>query len=539
VRDARQTTHYIISMHAFAGLLDHLLLSPRRSVKLQILADYFKATPDPERGYALGVIAGEVRIAAARPSALRALAASRIDPELFALSYDFVGDLAETVALIWPAAATNQAPPHLTDVVEALQDATPAAAIALIPAWLDALSATDRWALLKICTGGLRIGAGARLVKQALADWGHQPVADIEEVWPGLSPPYRDLFAWLEGRAPRPEPRPGARFRPAMLAHPFDKEASDALDPADFAIEWKWDGVRVQAVRHGAERRLFTRNGDDITAAFPDLAEALAFEGVLDGELLVRDSDGQPARFAVLQKRLNRKNPDRKLMAASPAFMRCYDVLVDGRRDVRALQLRERRSVLEAITASAGPRIDLSPLVVAPDWASLQSLRARPPHPAIEGLMLKRWDSPYVAGRPTGLWWKWKQAAKTVDCVLMYAQRGHGKRSAMFSDFTFGCWDKDGRLSPVGKAYFGFTDAELKELDAFVRANTVERFGPVRGVRAEPDHGVVLEIAFDGLSPSNRHRSGIAMRFPRIARIRWDKPPREADTLAQLAALME
>lgn len=531
-------------MQSFAALLDRLLLSPRRSVKLQVLADYFRSTQDPERGYALGVIAGAIRLPAARAGALRALAAERVDPELFAISYDFVGDLAETVALIWPAAATNAAPPSLTEVVEALERATPAQASALIPAWLDAMQPRDRWALLKVCTGGLRIGAGARLVKQALADWGGASVADlsisdIEEIWTDMEAPYLALFAWLEGRAERPEPRVGARFRPVMLAHPFERDAREGLDPAAFAVEWKWDGVRVQAVSQGGARRLFTRTGEDISAAFPDLTSALAFEGVLDGELLVQDIDGGPAPFSALQRRLNRKAVDRKLMAAAPAFLRAYDILLVGDRDVRPSPLRERRALLEGLIGAGGQRLDLSPLLSATDWDALQALRERPPHPAIEGLMLKRWDSPYVAGRPTGLWWKWKQAPRTADCVLMYAQRGHGKRSSLFSDFTFGCWDDEGKLAPVGKAYFGFTDAELKELDAYVRANTTERFGPVRGVRAEPDHGVVLEIAFEGLNRSPRHRSGLAMRFPRIARIRWDKPPREADTLAMLAALMD
>ena len=318
-----------------------------------------------------------------------------------------------------------------------------------------------------------------------------------------------------------------------MLATPADAETLAPLNPDGFLAEWKWDGVRVQAVAEGGVRRLFTRRGEDISAAFPDLVEALGFDGVLDGELLVRQGD-EVAPFGELQKRLNRKTVSRALLGSHPAILRAYDVLIWRGEDLRPLPLAVRRARLEiAVAELSHPRIDLSAAVSFNDWAELDTIRAAPPDPVIEGVMLKRHDSPYRAGRPKGPWFKWKREPMVVDAVLLYAQRGHGKRSGYHSDFTFGVWDEDA-LVPVGKAYFGFTDAELRELDRFVRENTTERFGPVRQVAPS----LVLEVAFEGLNRSGRHKAGLAMRFPRIRRIRWDKPAAEADTLETLRALL-
>lgn len=525
-------------MRAFADLLDTLLLTPGRHAKLAALKTYFAAIPDPDRGIALAAIAGELSFPAAKPALLRALAASRVDAQLFALSYDYVGDLAETVALIWPEKHGANRAPTLGEVGETLSRATKLDAPRLLEHWLDALPATERWALLKLVTGGLRIGAGARLAKQALADWSGKDLPEIEEIWHGLVAPYTDLFAWLEGRGPKPSGRAHAPFRPVMLAHALEDDDRAKLDANDFAAEWKWDGIRVQAVSDQGVKRLYSRTAEDVSAAFPDLVEALTFEGAIDGELLVRRADGGVASFNDLQQRLNRKKVDAKLAARFPAFIRAYDLLSDGGEDLRALPYRERRARLsDFVQRARSPRIDVSDVLTGGDWEALAQLRSTPSDPAVEGLMLKRWDSPYIAGRPRGLWWKWKRDPFRVDAVLMYAQRGHGKRSSLYSDFTFGVW-KDGALTPVGKAYFGFTDAELAALDKFVRDNTIERFGPVRSVRANAEFGLVLEIAFEGLARSTRHRSGVAMRFPRIARIRWDKPAREADTIEALEALL-
>jgi len=286
--------------------------------------------------------------------------------------------------------------------------------------------------------------------------------------------------------------------------------------------------------------------GEDIAAAFPDIVAALDCDGVLDGELLVL-REGRAAPFGDLQQRLNRKTADTKLLARHPAGIRAYDLLLDGAEDLRHRPFRERRARLESFVARLdNPRIDLSPLQPFCGWAELAALRANPPAgdpQAAEGLMLKRWDSLYEAGRPKGPWFKWKRDPHRVDAVLMYAQRGHGKRSGFYSDYTFGVWRQDANgdrhLTPVGKAYFGFTDEELKRLDKFVRDHTVERFGPVRGVRANADFGLVLEIAFEGLQRSSRHKSGVAMRFPRVSRIRWDKPARDADALSTLEKMLD
>lgn len=534
-------------MRAFAHLLDRLAFTASRNAKLRLVRDFLRDTPDPDRGWALAALTGDLSFSAAKPGAIRKAVEARMDPVLFGWSYDYVGDLAETVALVWPAQPGANREPELSEVVEALRTATRAEVQPLIERWLDALDPDGRWALLKLLTGGLRVGVSARLARQACADLGGVTVAEVEEVWHALSAPYEDLFAWLEGRSERPSADNPGRFRPVMLAQPIDEAVDFArLDPTDYVAEWKWDGIRIQAVNERGQARLYTRTGDDISHAFPDVVAAMTFEGALDGELLVM-RDGQVAPFGDLQQRLNRKTVSARLMAAHPASIRAYDLLLDGEDDLRALSFTERRKRLETFVSTAkSPRIDLSPLQPFESWAALAALRAEPPEgdPRLaEGLMLKRRDSPYEAGRPKGPWFKWKRDPRLVDAVLMYAQRGHGKRSSFYSDFTFGVWREDANgdrvLTPVGKAYFGFTDAELKQLDKFVRDNTVERFGPVRSVKAGLDFGLVLEVAFEGLQRSTRHKSGVAMRFPRISRIRWDKPAREADELSTLERMLE
>jgi DNA ligase-1 len=535
-------------VRAFADLLDRLSLTSSRNAKLTLVRDYLRETPDPDRGWALAALTGDLSFDAAKPAFIRKAVEERMDPQLFWWSYDYVGDLAETVALVWPARPGANREPQLSEVVDALRSATRAEVQRLIEGWLDALQPTGRWALLKLMTGGLRVGLTARLAKRAAADMGAEPVpvAEVEEIWHALHPPYEDLFAWLEGRGERPSSENPGRFRPAMLAQAIDEEVDfGKLDPADYAAEWKWDGIRVQAVNEGGVRRLYTRTGDDISKSFPDVVDALQAEGVIDGELLVM-REGKVASFADLQQRLNRKTVDAKALANFPAAIRAYDLLAEGAEDTRVLSFAERRKRLEAFVAKeANPRIDLSPTQPFETWAELAALRANPPpgDPQIaEGLMLKRWDSVYEAGRPKGPWFKWKRDPFLIDAVLMYAQRGHGKRSSFYSDYTFGVWTdgEDGArvLTPVGKAYFGFTDEELKQIDKFVRDNTLERFGPVRSVRAEPHHGLVFEVAFEGLQRSTRHKSGVAMRFPRISRIRWDKPPGEADELPTLERML-
>ncbi|MCC6889533.1 MAG: cisplatin damage response ATP-dependent DNA ligase [Hyphomicrobiales bacterium] len=542
-------------MKRFAALLDRLSYEAGRNNKLRLMSDYFRNTPDPDRGYALAALTGSLSFQYAKPGVLRALIAERTDPVLFGLSRDYVGDTSETIALMWPCETTQQPSdtPSLTDVVVTLSSLGKAQLPAQLARWLDALDETGRWALLKLVTGALRVGVSARLAKTAVAGLGNEDVQAIELIWPALAPPYTELFAWLEGRAAKPSSRDPTAFRPAMLAHAIEETDLTALDPADFIAEWKWDGIRVQASagEHGGARqcRLYSRTGEDISRSFPDLVAALRFTGSIDGELLIL-RERRVQSFNVLQQRLNRRSVTPKLVAEFPAHLRAYDLLVEGTEDLRDKPFVERRARLESFIGRLGePRIDLSPLLPFSTWAALAAARADPAAAgagadakAIEGVMIKRRDAPYVPGRPKGLWWKWKRDPFTIDAVLMYAQRGSGKRSSFYSDYTFGVWTvtaEGDALVPVGKAYFGFTDEELLHIDRFVRRNTVERFGPVREVVHERDRGLVLEVAFEGLQRSTRHKSGIAMRFPRISRLRWDKPPGEADRLETLEALLD
>jgi DNA ligase-1 len=543
-------------MNRFAELLDRLAYEPGRNNKLRLMTDYFRSTADPERGWALAALTGALTFQHAKPGVIRALIAERTDAVLFELSYDYVGDLSETVALMWPAAgqaSLQRQELKLSAVIAALATLGKSELPGQLARWLDQLDETGRWALLKLVTGGLRIGVSARLAKTAAAALGDEDPQEIELIWPGLQPPYLDMFAWLEGRADKPASRDPAPFRPPMLAHAIEDGDLAALDPKDFLGEWKWDGIRVQAVAGADENgrivaRLYSRTGEDISGSFPDLLEALRHPGAIDGELLVV-REGRVQSFNVLQQRLNRKTVNDKLLLEFPAHLRAYDLLVDGDDDLRGLAFVKRRTRLEKFIARCGePRIDLSPLVPFTSWDELKTARLHPETAgagadadAVEGIMLKRRDAPYVPGRPKGPWWKWKRDPFIVDAVLMYAQRGHGKRSSYYSDYTFGVWTKgeDGdMLVPVGKAYFGFTDEELIQIDRFVRRNTVERFGPVREVVHEADQGLVLEVAFEGLQRSTRHKSGLAMRFPRISRLRWDKPPGEADRLETLEQML-
>jgi ATP-dependent DNA ligase len=597
-------------MNRFAELLDRLAYEPGRNNKLRLITQYFRDVPDPDRGYALAALTGALSFKHAKSGLIRDLIAARTDPVLFALSYDYVGDLSETVALMWPKNSTpaqparspacgggsgrgqsssrdeekgpppgslrdptspasgrgdsfasgirhlhnNPPPPTLTEVVTTLRTLGKVELPAQLARWLDELDETGRWALLKLVTGAMRIGVSARLAKTAAAALGGKDAHDVELIWPGLAPPYLDLFAWLEDRGDKPVNLDPAPFRPVMLAHAIEDADFANLDAADFTAEWKWDGIRVQAVSGRDDdgtviTRLYSRTGEDITKSFPDLLPSLHLPGAIDGELLVV-RDGRVQSFNVLQQRLNRKAVTPKLIKEFPIHLRAYDLLGDGDNDLRELPFTERRQRLEAfIKALDDPRVDLSAQVEFASWEELAAARADPAAAnagadteAVEGVMLKRRDAPYLPGRPKGLWWKWKRDPHIIDAVLMYAQRGHGKRSSYYSDYTFGVWttiDGDEQLVPVGKAYFGFTDEELLQIDRFVRRNTTETFGPVRHVIHEPDQGLVLEVAFEGLQRSARHKSGVAMRFPRISRLRWDKPPREADRLETLERMLK
>lgn len=530
-------------MRAFSQLLDDLVYTRSRNSKLKLIGDYLRHVPDPDRGFGLAALTGTLDIPHVKPAAIRGLVEERIDPVLFYMSRDYVGDSAETISLLWPGRAgeppeIDDATISITEAIERLRAAPKLQAPRELAEMLDHLDASGRFALLKLATGGLRVGINARLAKQALAQAFGIEVEAVEEVWHGLRPPFTELFDWAEGRTGQPRVRDVPVFRPFMLAHPLE-DTRVSLD--DYAAEWKWDGIRVQLVHAAGETRLYSRTGDDISGSFPDVAEAFASRGVLDGELLVRgEAQGSglevesAASFNALQQRLGRKTVSAKMLGSYPAFVRLYDILFDGEEDLRDLPWHERRKRLESFAERLDPvRFDVSQLIAADSFERLEELRTGARDVAIEGIMLKRRDSSYVAGRRTGLWYKWKRDPLTADCVLMYAQRGSGKRSSYYSDYTFGSWTEEGELLPVGKAYFGFTDEELRWLDRWIRGHTTQRFGPVR----EVEKGLVLEVAFDSIHASSRHKSGLAMRFPRISRIRTDKPAAEADRIATLLAM--
>jgi len=539
-------------MEQFAALLDALVTTRSRNGKLALIADYLRHTPDPDRGWALAALTDGLDFPAVKASTIRNLMTERVDPELWTLSRDYVGDTAETASLLWPEPLGQQLPPPtVAETVTFLTATNRATAPGVLAGLLDRLDTSGRCALLKLATGAMRIGISARLAKTAFAQAFAVDVEQVEEHWHGQTAPYLPLFQWAAEGAEAPDSSALPLFRPFMLAHPLEGPALATVTSqfADYAAEWKWDGIRVQLVRVGDEARVYSRGGEDISAAFPDVANALPFPAVLDGELLVRGEhqggagdetkQGGAASFNALQQRLGRKTVSKAMLAQYPAFVRLYDALIVEGEDLRPQPWTHRRAALEALLPRLDPtRFDISQLIEAESLPALEDLRARARDDAIEGVMLKHRAAPYVAGRRAGLWFKWKRDPLLIDCVLMYAQRGSGKRSSFYSDFTFGCWDGDpdagAELLPVGKAYFGFTDEELKWLDSHVRRHTTARFGPVR----ETDKSLVLEVAFDSVHTSKRHKSGVAMRFPRINRIRADKPAHEADRLETLKALI-
>jgi DNA ligase-1 len=525
-------------MDHFSALLSGLIYTRARNGKLALIADYLRTTPDPDRGWALAGLTGELSFPAIKAGIVRELIKERIDPVLFSLSRDFVGDTAETVSLLWPEPTMGRGTsPGISEAVALLSTATRATAKPALTRLLDRLDEPGRFALLKLATGALRIGVSARLAKTAFAQAFSVCLDDVEELWHALRPPYTELFAWAAGGADKPDISALPVFRPFMLAGPFEE---DTIDLSEYAAEWKWDGIRIQLVNAGGQTRLYSRGGEDISASFPEITRAFADDSVLDGELLVRGTAqggeaGGAASFNALQQRLGRKAVSAALLTEYPAFVRVYDILFDQGEDLRPLPWKARRARLEQVAARLdASAFDLSPLIIAETFEELADQRAGARAADIEGVMLKRRDSAYEAGRKAGLWYKWKRAPLTADCVLMYAQRGSGKRSSLYSDFTFGCWTapeaEGGVLLPVGKAYSGFSDAELSWLDSFVRRHTTKRFGPVR----EVEKSLVLEVSFDAVSPSTRHKSGVAMRFARISRIRRDKPAEEADLIETL-----
>lgn len=527
-------------MEKFSRLLDELYFTNSTLLKERILANYLLSTPDPDRGWALAAIAGTLNFDLFKRNLCKSLIIERMDPELFQLSYDYVGELSETIALAWRQSETpailNRLP-SLSEIIVEFQGRGKEGIRQYLVQLLDNMTPPQRWALLKLGTRGLRIGMSARSVKRTIANMKLVDLEVIEELWHGIEPPYENLFAWIEGKADIPDISNSIRYLPVMLAHPIDEEKDlDRITPATHIAEWKWDGIRVQISSNNEETKIFSRTGDDISGSFPDLVEATNFQAVVDGELLIRTEKGIGS-FNDLQQRLNKKKPSVKLIKERPAHFRGYDILSKEGENLRLLSLNERREELEALYQDLNS--DIFSISKQLDFNSVEDLKkmreeADKSNGLLEGLMIKDRQSTYVSGRPKHGWYKWKCDPYLLDAVLMYAQRGHGKRSSYYSDYTFGLWNDDRQLLPIGKAYFGFTDEELKQIDNWIRKNKLKRFGPVQEVKKE----LVFEVAFDSAHESTRHKSGYALRFPRIHRIRWDKPATEANVIEDLARLV-
>lgn len=538
-------------MEEFAKLLDRLYYTHSNLAKSAIIREYLNKTPNLDRGFAIAAIAGELRFDLFKRSMIKDIIKERVDPVLYDMSRDYVGETSETVAHLWTKSNGCQklkALPKLSEVIEKFTNSTKQEIHDYFILLMDNMTSEQRWALLKLGTRGLRVGVSARFIKKTLAEYAKDnnqniETSDVESVWHALKPPYLNLFDWIEGKADKPDTKNSITFHPVMLSHPLDAETELAkINPQNFIAEWKYDGIRVQVVSSKNGKALFSRTGDDISHSFPDFMESVNFNAVIDGELIVKKNN-KIASFNELQQRLNKKKPSKKLMDENPAHLIIYDILELNGEELTSKTLLERRNILKQwLEENNFSRIEISKELKFKSIEDLKILRddaSSNEQGFVEGLMLKDKNSLYVPGRPKGKWYKWKRDPKLIDAILMYAQRGSGKRSSYYSDYTFGLWKSDNDIEdeseilPIGKAYSGFTDEELKKLDAWVRNNTTNRFGPVREVKKE----LVFEVAFDSVNKSKRHKSGYALRFPRINRIRWDKPAKEADILENLEKL--
>lgn len=528
-------------MRAFADLYTALDESNKTNAKVAALKDYFSAAPPENAAWVISFLMGRRprRAVNARRLAEWAAAEADIPDWLFSESYDAVGDIAETITLVLPeTGASSDIPLYrwIEDRLLPLQTLSePEQCEAILQAWRE-LDPQQRFIWNKLITGGFRVGVSAKLVIRALADVSGLETAAITHRLMGTWEPTSSFYETL--LAPETADADSSRPYPFFLAHPLEDEPEKLLgDIHDWQIEWKWDGIRAQLIRREGSVYLWSRGEELVTDRYPEIAEAaehLPDGTVLDGELLVWKNDSvQP--FAQLQRRIGRKAVGKKMLADFPVIFLGYDMLELNGEDSRSQPLRARRAALESIVQPLNhERLLLSPIVDVDSWDTLAVLINESRERMVEGFMIKRLDSPYRVGRQRGDWWKWKIAPHSVDAVLIYAQRGSGKRASLYTDYTFGVWDDEGKLVPFTKAYSGLTDAEIRQVDNFIRHNTQEKFGPVRTVKPE----LVFELAFEGIQRSSRHKSGIAVRFPRILRWRQDKPMAEADTLDTIRALL-
>jgi len=524
---------------AFANLYAAIDSTTSTKAKTDAMVAYFSTVAPSDAAWAMWFLTGHKPRQAVPTKRLHiwAAEAAGIPLWLFEESYDAVGDLAETIALVLPPTQSAEVDAPLHDWVEErilpLRDLPEAEQKARLLSYWALLTQQERFVFNKLITGAFRVGVSELLVVRALAAVSGVEPKVISHRLMGDWPPTEQ--SWARVMQPGEAALDRAHPYPFFLAHPLEAEPQALGDREDWLAEWKWDGIRAQLIRRGDAIALWSRGDESIAGQFPEImADAPKLpDCVIDGEILAwKDCRVMP--FAALQKRLGRKNPGKKVMADSPVIFLAFDLLEFAGEDWRERPLEERRAKLHEIVHSipGGSRFDTSSQIRAPSWETLAIARSKSREEGTEGLMLKRRGSRYGVGRPRGDWWKWKIEPYTLDAVLIYAQQGSGKRASLFTDYTFGLW-KGEELVPFAKAYSGLTDEEIREVDAFIRRNTLERFGPVRTVKPE----LVFELGFEGIQRSARHKSGIAVRFPRMLRMRQDKSIRDANTVADAFAL--
>ncbi|MCS5489370.1 ATP-dependent DNA ligase [Algoriphagus limi] len=526
-------------MKHFARLISQLDQSNKTKDKLAALHHFFKEASDRDKVWGIALFTHRRPKRQISTKQLRewCMEYSGIPNWLFEECYHTVGDLAETISLLLPL-PTNSHSYDLSDWIEKLNSLRDKEEDDkkefLLDAW-SRLDRTERFVFNKIITGGFRIGVSQNLITQALAQFLDSEKSEIAYALMGNWDPNKIQFEELFN--PNSTEQDLSKPYPFFLAHPLEKEPFDLGNLEHWQAEWKWDGIRGQLISRKNEVFVWSRGEELVNEKFPellDLGQKLPDGTVLDGEILAYQ-DGKPLPFSLLQTRIGRKNITKKILQTAPVSFLAYDLLEWEGLDFRNQPLHIRRSKLELIHGEINhERLEISPPIQANSWNDLAKIREKSRSELAEGLMLKHKESPYETGRKRGNWWKWKIDPLTIDGVMIYAQKGHGRRADLYSDYTFAVWDGD-QLVPFAKAYSGLTDAEMREVDQFVKKNTCERFGPVRTVKPE----LVFEIAFEGIQDSPRHKSGIALRFPRILRWRKDKPKEEANTIQELRALLE
>ncbi len=519
-------------MRKFSILLKQLIFCPSNIEKTKVIIDYLNDVDIEEAGYTIAALTNNLKFKNIKANKVKQIIKSKVDSTLFDLSYDYVGDLADTISLIWSKKPQSSYKKYSFLEIINISNSNDLDLEKFVTDFLNNNNVDERWAFIKLLLGGFRIGASATFIKNTLAEYGCKNKDDIEKVWNGLSPPYLSLLKWLKNEGPYPKINLNQTFHTMMLANSFDLNKDiNKISPKMYIAEYKWDGIRVQILCENNTTKLYSRTGENISRSFPEITLNCRELVVLDGELLA-GKNFIPQSFGELQKRINKKKPSKKLLDETSVFIRLYDILFFKGKDIRNENLIVRKKKLEYFYSKylLNNKFDISETIPFSNFQQLEKVyKGLYKSKFKEGLMLKSKLSLYIPGRKKNLWLKWKRSPKFIDAILMYAQRGHGKRSSFYSDFTFGVFDNN-NIVPIAKAYSGYTDKELLELDRFVRENTVASFGPVREVNKK----LVVELAFDSMQKSSRHKSGIALRFPRFHRIRWDKPVSETLLLNEI-----